>query len=228
METSILGFGAFDEPTMEYDCVLDVTTKNTGPTALANPSHLQEFDDQENDAAIVPVKDDVAMIYSAQDQRKLQDVQSQFYKTFPPSQANFYVNPEALSVQDDVAMIYSAQDHRKLQDIQSQFYKTFLPSQANSYVNPQALSALVLAEAQGQDFNVAIQGSSIVFGCKHNPPGWRKKILDLTPPHKRRKIISMRCSCTFKISFTLASQLVQGAPRHHGPSMDRILLSAGP
>ena len=51
METSTVAFGAFDEPTMEYDNVLDGTTKTTGPTALANPSHSQEFDDQEDGAS---------------------------------------------------------------------------------------------------------------------------------------------------------------------------------
>jgi hypothetical protein len=61
METYVLVFGNFGEPTMEYDSVLDGTTKSTGPTALPNPSHLQEFDNQEDDAPIVPVEEDVAI-----------------------------------------------------------------------------------------------------------------------------------------------------------------------
>jgi hypothetical protein len=110
----------------------------------------------------------------------------------------------AVPVKDDGA-IYSDQDHLNLQDIQSQFYKLFPPSNANYYPDPQSLKALVLAEAQGRGFNVAIQGSSIVCG-KHDPPSRKKKISDLTtPPQKRRKITKTRCSCTFKISFTLAS-----------------------
>jgi hypothetical protein len=93
METSILAFlEAFDETTMEYDSVLDGATKTTGPTALAYPSHSQEFDDQEDDAPVVQLEDNVA-IYSAQDHRKLQHLQSQFYKMFPPSHAKCYVNP---------------------------------------------------------------------------------------------------------------------------------------
>ena len=147
---------------------LNSTTNTTRRTAFANPSHSQQFDVQDDNASVVP------------------------------------------AVEDNVA-IYSAQDHQKLQDIQSHFYKTFPPSHANYYANPQALKALVLAEAQGRGFNVAIQGSSIVCG-KHNAPRRRKKSFDFIPPHKRRKVISTRCACTFKIGFTLASRLVEGAP----------------
>jgi hypothetical protein len=83
---------------MEYDGVLDDTTKITGPTALANASHSQqEFDDQEGNAPVVPVEEDVA-VYSAQDHQKLQEIHSQFYKMFPPSHANYYANPQALKV----------------------------------------------------------------------------------------------------------------------------------
>jgi hypothetical protein len=146
---------------------LNSTTNTTRRTAFANPSHSQQFDVQDDNASVVPVEDNVA--------------------------------------------IYSSQDHQKLQDIQSHFYKTFPPSHANYYANPQALKALVLAEAQGRGFNVAIQGSSIVCG-KHNAPRRRKKSFDFIPPHKRRKVISTRCACTFKIGFTLASRLVEGAP----------------
>jgi hypothetical protein len=152
---------------MEYDSVSDIAITTTGTTAVANPSHSQEINDKENDAPTVPV--------------------------------------------EHYGDIYSAQDCLMLQDIQSQFYKKFPPSQANYYANPQALKAPVLADAQGRGFNVAIQGSSIVCG-KHNPPSRRKKSVDSTPPHKRRKTIPTRCSCTFKISFTLASRLVDGAP----------------
>jgi hypothetical protein len=60
-------------------------------------------------------------------------------------------------------------------------------------------------------FNVAIQGSSIVCG-KHDPPTCTKKNSDFLSPLKRRKTVSRRCSYTFKISFTLASQLIEGAP----------------
>jgi hypothetical protein len=61
-------------------------------------------------------------------------------------------------------------------------------------------------------FNVAIQGSSIVCG-KHDPPTCSKKNSDFLPPLKRRKTGSRRrSSCTFKISFTLASRLIEGAP----------------
>jgi len=165
METATVALGAFEEPTMEYDSVLDGMT--TGPTALANPPPSQEFADQEDNTPVVPVQDDVA--------------------------------------------VYSAEDHKQLEDIQSHFSKMFPPSQVSYYANPQALKELVLAEAQGRGFNVAIQGSSIVCG-KHNPPSRRKKTSDLIPLHKKRKIISTRCSCTFKISFTLASRLVEGAP----------------
>jgi hypothetical protein len=56
-------------------------------------------------------------------------------------------------------------------------------------------------------FNVAIQGSSIVRG-KHDPPPRSKKNYDFIPPLKRRKTVSTRCSCTFKISFTLAGWLI--------------------
>jgi hypothetical protein len=45
----------------------------------------------------------------------------------------------------------------------------FLPRHANYYANSQALKVLVLAEAQGRGFNVAIQGSSIARG-KRGPP----------------------------------------------------------
>jgi hypothetical protein len=116
METSVVALGAFEEPTMEDDSVLD----------------SQEFDDQEDDAPTVPVQGDVA--------------------------------------------VYSAEEHQKLNGIQSHFYKIFPPSEANYYANPQALKALVLAEAQGRGFNVAIQGSSIVCG-KHNPPQSKKEKL---------------------------------------------------
>ena len=60
-------------------------------------------------------------------------------------------------------------------------------------------------------FNVAIQGSSIVCG-KHDLLTHSKKNSDFLPPLKRRKTVSRRCSGTFKISFTLASQLIEGAP----------------
>jgi hypothetical protein len=69
---------------------------SSGPTALANPSHFQEFDDQEDHAPIAPVEDDVA-IDSAQDYQKPQDIRSQFYKMFPPSHANYYANPQGAS-----------------------------------------------------------------------------------------------------------------------------------
>mgnify|MGYP000712638540 CR=1 FL=1 len=153
---------------MEYDSVSVVTTTTTGTTAVANPSYSPEIDDKENNAPIVPVEH-YGDIYSAQDRLMLQDIQSQFYKKFPPSKANYYGNPQALK------------------------------------------ALAVLAEAQGRGFNVAIQGSSIVCG-KHSLPSRTKKSLDLTPPHKRRKTIPTKCSCTFKISFTLASRLVEGAP----------------
>ncbi len=97
METStgIVAFGASDEPTMEYDSVLAGTTMTTGPTASANPCHSQEFDDQEDNAPMVPVQDDVA-VYSAEEHQKLKEIQSHFYKMFPPSHTNYYANPQAL------------------------------------------------------------------------------------------------------------------------------------
>ena len=160
---------------------LNSTTNTTRRTAFANPSHSQQFDVQDDNASVVPVEDNVA--------------------------------------------IYSSQDHQKLQDIQSHFYKTFPPSHANYYANPQALKALVLAEAQGRGFNVTIQGSSIVCG-KHNAPRRRKKSFDFIPPHKRRKVISTRCACTFKIGFTLASRLVEGAPPQSHSNYRQLQLSS--
>ena len=184
---------------MQADCVLDGGTMITVPIEVANPSHLQEFEDIEKHDSVLDcttkIAGHTAVITSPSHLQEFDNKES---------------NGPVVPVEDAVA-IYSPQDHRMLEDIQSQFYKKFPPSEANYYANPQALKALVLADAQGRGFNVAIQGSSIVCG-KHNPPGRRKKILDLIPPNKKRKIISTRCSCTFKISFTLASRLVPGAP----------------
>jgi hypothetical protein len=114
------------------------------------------------------------------------------------------------AVADDPG-IYSGLDHQRLEDIRSLFSKKFPTSLTHYYANPKALKELVLAEAQTSGFNVAIQGSSIVCG-KHAPPTRRKKNPDFLPPIKRRKTVSRRCSCTFKISFTLASRLIEGAP----------------
>jgi hypothetical protein len=107
--------------------------------------------------------------------------------------------------------IYSELDHQRLAGIMSLFFKKFPPGLIHYYANPKALKGLVLAEAQMSGFNVAIQGSSIVCG-KHDPPTRSKKNSDFLPPLKRRKTVSRRCSCTFKISFTLASRLIEGAP----------------
>ncbi len=100
--------------------------------------------------------------------------------------------------------IYSEVNHQRLKDITSLFLKKFPPSLNHYYANPKALKELVLAEAQMSGFNVAIQGSSIVCG-KQDPPTHSKKNSDFIPPLKRRRTVSRRCSCTFKISFTLAS-----------------------
>ena len=107
--------------------------------------------------------------------------------------------------------IYSELDHQRLAGITSLFFKKFPPSLIHYYANPKALKELVLAEAQMSGFNAAIQGVSIVCG-KHDPPTRSKKNSDFLPPLKRRKTVSRRCSCTFKISFTLASRLIEGAP----------------
>jgi hypothetical protein len=63
--TSLLAFGAFDKQTIQDDSVLDGNTNTIGPTAAVHPSHLQEFDNKENDAPVVAVEDDIN-IYSAQ------------------------------------------------------------------------------------------------------------------------------------------------------------------
>jgi hypothetical protein len=182
---------------MQDDFVLDSTAMITAPIAVASPFHSLEADNIEDSSVL----DGTTTI------------------TGPTAVENRSHSPEfddkenrdpIVPVQDEVA-IYSPQDHQKLEDIQSHFSHRFPPSKAHYYANPQALKKLVLAEAQGRGFNVSLQGSSIVCG-KHNAPSRRKKSVDLIPPHKRRKIVSKRCSCTFKISFTLASRLIEGAP----------------
>jgi hypothetical protein len=104
--------------------------------------------------------------------------------------------------------IYSELDHQRLAGIRSLFFNNFPPSLIHCYANSKALKELVLAEAQMSGFNVAIQGSSIVCG-KHDPSTRSKKNSDFLPPLKRRKTVSRRCSCTFKISFTLASRIIK-------------------
>ena len=86
---------SLDFDNIEDSSVLDGTTKITGPTAVENSTHSQEFDDKENYAPIVPVQDDVA-IYSPQDHQKLEDIQSHFSQRFPQSKAHYYANPQAL------------------------------------------------------------------------------------------------------------------------------------
>jgi hypothetical protein len=93
-------------------------------------------------------------------------------------------------VQDDSA-IYSPQDHQMLEDIQSHFRGRFPPRTVNYYEN-------------------ALQLSSIIC-CKHKPPSSQKKTLDKTPPPKRQKTVSKRCSCAFSVNFTLTSRVVKGA-----------------
>jgi hypothetical protein len=111
----------------------------------------------------------------------------------------------------DNLAIYSELDHQRLKDITSLFSENCPPSLTHYYANPKALKELVLAKAQMSGFNVAIQGSSIVCG-KHDPPTCSENNFDFLPLLERRKTVSRRCPCTFKISFTLASQLTEGAP----------------
>ena len=118
---------------------------------------------------------------------------------------------ENVPIPADNLGIYSELDHQRLAGITSLFFKKFPPSLIHYYANPKALKELVLAEAQMSGFNDVIQGSSIVCG-KHDPPTRSKKNSDFLPQLKRRKTVSRRCSCTFKISFTLASRLIEGAP----------------
>jgi hypothetical protein len=131
------------------------------------------------------------------------------------------------SIPVDNLGIYSELDQQRLTGIRSLFFKKFPPSRIQHYyANPKALKELVLTEAQMSGFNVAIQGSSIACG-KHDPPTRSKKSSDFLPPLKRRETVSRRSSCTFKISFTLVSQLVEGAPLKALPTTQTMLIPMG-
>jgi hypothetical protein len=97
----------------------------------------------------------------------------------------------------------------------SLLFKKFPPSQPNYYANLISLwrnkykqKLLIWVDSSVLPFKVPL----LSLGSTTLPLAVRKTLTFVPPPLKRRKTVSRRCSCTFEISFILASWLIQWAP----------------
>jgi hypothetical protein len=124
-----------------------------------------------------------------------------------------YQFPLSFNLLLSVSSVYSESDKQYLEAIAKEGRQHFPPSTTDYYESRDSLRVKVSDWAHSKGFTVSTEGRSLRCQRYAEPAHYSRVRNKMpVPEHKRQKVDSHRCNCTFVIKFTLTSRSIHRDP----------------